>query len=142
MDHAVLDFREMPLNCIMDFISNAVRLKKGQVPVGNNVDIDIHLSTKHTGTERIDPGYATLLHNETFHFLDGTAIGRMVDPINEVFWRDALRAEHMAGDINGVERLVTQLSHALTQVDPDYAEPEQETEELITQLRRRHAIAS
>ena len=81
MDHAVLDFREMPLNCIMDFISNAVRLKKGQVPVGNNVDIDIHLSTKHTGTERIDPGYATLLHNETFHFLDGTAIGRMVDEL-------------------------------------------------------------
>ena len=70
------------------------------------------------------------------------AIGRMVDPINEVFWRDALRAEHMAGDISGVERLVAQLSHALTQIDPDYAEPEQETEELITQLRRRHAIAS
>jgi len=70
------------------------------------------------------------------------AIGRMVDPINEVFWRDALRAEHMAGDISGVERLITQLAHALTQIDPDYAEPEQETEELITQLRRRHAIAS
>ena len=30
------------------------------------------------------------------------AIGRMVDPINEVFWRDALRAEHMAGDSAGV----------------------------------------
>ncbi len=70
------------------------------------------------------------------------AIGRMVDPINEVFWRDALRAEHMAGDIAGVERLVTQLEHALTQIDPDYAEPEPETEELIEQLRRRHAIAS
>jgi nucleoid-associated protein YgaU/DNA-binding SARP family transcriptional activator len=70
------------------------------------------------------------------------AIGRMVDPINEVFWRDALRAEHMAGDIAGVERLVTQLEHALTQIDPDYAEPEPETEQLIAQLRRRHAIAS
>lgn len=70
------------------------------------------------------------------------AIGRMVDPINEVFWRDALRAEHMAGDASGVERLVTQLEHALTQIDPDYAEPEAETEELIAQLRRRHAIAS
>lgn len=70
------------------------------------------------------------------------AIGRMVDPINEVFWRDALRAEHMAGDTAGVERLVTQLEHALTQIDPDYAEPEPETEELIQQLRRRHAIAS
>ncbi|MDO8383926.1 MAG: LysM peptidoglycan-binding domain-containing protein [Microbacterium sp.] len=71
-----------------------------------------------------------------------SAIGRMVDPINEVFWRDALRAEHMAGDIAGVERLVTQLEHALTQIDPDYAEPEPETEELIEQLRRRHAVAS
>lgn len=70
------------------------------------------------------------------------AIGRMVDPINEVFWRDALRAEHMAGDGAGVERLVTQLEHALTQIDPDYAEPEPETEELIEQLRRRHAVAS
>ena len=70
------------------------------------------------------------------------AIGRMVDPINEVFWRDALRAEHMAGDSTGVERLVTQLEHALTQIDPDYAEPEPETEELIEQLRRRHAVAS
>lgn len=70
------------------------------------------------------------------------AIGRMVDPVNEVYWRDALRAEHMAGDIAGVERLVTQLSHALTQLDPDYAEPEAETEALIEQLRRRHAIAS
>ncbi|MGC5173033.1 LysM peptidoglycan-binding domain-containing protein [Microbacterium sp. DT81.1] len=70
------------------------------------------------------------------------AIGRMVDPINEVFWRDALRAEHMAGDAAGVERLVTQLEHALTQIDPDYAEPEPETEEFIAQLRRRHAIAS
>ncbi len=70
------------------------------------------------------------------------AIGRMVDPINEVFWRDALRAEHMAGDSAGVERLVTQLEHALTQIDPDYAEPEPETEELIAQLRRRHAVAS
>lgn len=70
------------------------------------------------------------------------AIGRMVDPINEVFWRDALRAEHMAGDTAGVERLITQLSHALTQIDPDYAEPEPETEDLIGQLRQRYAVAS
>jgi hypothetical protein len=48
----------------------------------------------------------------------------------------------MAGDGAGVERLVTQLEHALTQIDPDYAEPEPETEELIEQLRRRHAVAS
>jgi len=69
------------------------------------------------------------------------AIGRMVDPINEVYWRDGLRAEHMAGDIAGVERLITQLETALTQIDPDYAEPEPETETLIDQLRRRRAMA-
>jgi LysM repeat protein len=68
------------------------------------------------------------------------AIGRMVDPVNEVYWRDGLRAEHMAGDFAGVERLVTQLENALTGLDPDYAEPEPETEELIAQLRQRHAL--
>ena len=84
----------------------------------------------------------SLLEGNTRNARLAAAIGRMVDPLNEVFWRDALRAEHMAGDSAGVERLVTQLEHALTQIDPDYAEPEPETEELIEQLRRRHAVAS
>lgn len=70
-----------------------------------------------------------------------SAIGRMVDPVNEVFWRDGLRAEHQAGDHAGVERLITQLEQSLAAVDEDY-EPESETQALITQLRHRHAIAS
>ncbi|WP_417541381.1 LysM peptidoglycan-binding domain-containing protein [Microbacterium maritypicum] len=69
------------------------------------------------------------------------AIGRMVDPVNEVYWRDGMRAEHLAGDAAGVERLITQLATALTQIDPDYAEPEPETESLIDQLRARRALA-
>ena len=69
------------------------------------------------------------------------AIGRMVDPVNEVFWRDGLRAEHQAGDVAGVERLITQLEQSLAAIDEDY-EPEAETLALIAQLRRRHAIAS
>ena len=70
-----------------------------------------------------------------------SAIGRMVDPINEVFWRDGLRAEHQAGDHAGVERLITQLEQNLAAVDEDY-EPDTETQSLIAQLRQRHAIAS
>lgn len=70
-----------------------------------------------------------------------SAIGRMVDAVNEVFWRDGLRAEHQAGDVAGVERLVTQLEQTLVAIDEDY-EPEAETQALIAQLRRRHAIAS
>lgn len=70
-----------------------------------------------------------------------SAIGRMVDPVNEIYWRDGLRAEHQAGDVAGVERLVTQLEQTLTAIDEDY-EPEAETQALIAQLRRRHAIAS
>ena len=70
-----------------------------------------------------------------------SAIGRMVDPINEVFWRDGLRAEHQAGDHAGVERLITQLEQSLAAVDEDY-EPDTETQSLIAQLRQRHAIAS
>lgn len=70
-----------------------------------------------------------------------SAIGRMVDPVNEIYWRDGLRAEHQAGDLAGVERLITQLEQNLAAIDEDY-EPEPETQALIAQLRRRHAIAS
>lgn len=70
-----------------------------------------------------------------------SAIGRMVDPVNEIYWRDGLRAEHQAGDLAGVERLITQLEQSLAAINEDY-EPEPETQALIAQLRRRHAIAS
>ena len=75
------------------------------------------------------------------HARMASAIGRMVDPVNEVYWRDGLRAEHQAGDVAGVERLITQLEQSLASIDDDY-EPEPETQALIAQLRRRHAIAS
>lgn len=69
-----------------------------------------------------------------------SAIGRMVNDANELHWRDALRAEHMAGDGGRIERLITQLEQVLAGIGEE--EPEPETRALIAQLRRRHAVAS
>lgn len=69
-----------------------------------------------------------------------SAIGRMVNDANELHWRDALRAEHMAGDGARIERLITQLEQVLAGIGEE--EPEPETRALIAQLRRRHAVAS
>lgn len=66
------------------------------------------------------------------------AVGRMVDPVNEIFWRDALMAEHQAGDPTGVERLVKQLESHLDSFEDGY-EAEPETQELIASIRRRDA---
>ncbi len=66
------------------------------------------------------------------------AVGRMVDPVNEIFWRDALKAEHQAGDSTGVERLVKQLESHLDSFEDGY-EAEPETQELIASIRRRDA---
>ena len=66
------------------------------------------------------------------------AIGRQVDPVNETLWRDALRAEHQAGDPRGVDRIVTQLETYLESFEDGY-EPEPETQELIEQIRLAHA---
>lgn len=62
------------------------------------------------------------------------AIGRQVDPVNETLWRDALRAEHQAGDRSGIDRVVSQLEHFLDSFEDGY-EPEPETQRLITQIR-------
>lgn len=83
-----------------------------------------------------------ILNGDTRNARMAAAIGRQVDPINEVYWRDGLRAEHMAGDHAGVDRLIIQLEHTLAQVDPDYAEPEPETEALIADIRNRRRRAS
>lgn len=69
-----------------------------------------------------------------------SAIGRMVNDANELHWRDALRAEHMAGDTARIERLITQFDQVLVGIGDE--EPEPETKALIGQLRRRHAVAS
>jgi LysM repeat protein/DNA-binding SARP family transcriptional activator len=67
-------------------------------------------------------------------------IGREVDPINELFWRDALRAEHQAGDPKGVDRVVAQLENHLESFEDGY-EAEPETTQLIREIRE-HALAS
>lgn len=68
------------------------------------------------------------------------AIGRTVEPINEIYWRDGLRAEYLAGDHEAVERMVAQLEFELAKADPEYAEMEPDTEELVLQIRARRAL--
>lgn len=61
-------------------------------------------------------------------------IGRTVDPANEAAWRDALTAEAAAGNREEVARLVEALYAWLEEYE-EGAEPEEETAELIEQLR-------
>lgn len=65
----------------------------------------------------------------------GAAVGRMVEPENETHWRNSLRAEHLAGDTAGIDRLITQLELAGKRIDPLYSEVEPETQELIDHIR-------
>lgn len=64
------------------------------------------------------------------------SVGLTVDPISEVHWRNAMRAEYQIGDSEGVERLITQLEDHLTSVDEGY-EPDAETQALIDELHNR-----
>ena len=59
--------------------------------------------------------------------------GRLVDPTNELLWRDALRAEYVAGNREGQRHLVEQL-YALT--DDLETDLEPETEQLVAELDR------
>ncbi|MCS5524770.1 LysM peptidoglycan-binding domain-containing protein [Curtobacterium flaccumfaciens pv. oortii] len=68
------------------------------------------------------------------------AVGRQVDPINEVYWRDAIKAEYQAGDPQGVDRIVAQHATFLESFEDGY-EPEDETAELIRRIRERQTIA-
>jgi nucleoid-associated protein YgaU/DNA-binding SARP family transcriptional activator len=70
------------------------------------------------------------------------SVGRFVDPANEQMWRDALLAEHAAGNSAGIEELVAQLYGYLENFN-DHYEPNEETQDLIEELRRQgHPIAS
>lgn len=69
------------------------------------------------------------------------AVGRQVDPINEVYWRDAIKAEYQAGDPQGVDRIVAQHATFLESFEDGY-EPEDETAELIRRIRERQTISS
>ena len=59
--------------------------------------------------------------------------GRLVDPTNELLWRDALRAEYVAGNREGQRHLVEQL-YALT--DDLETDLEPATERLVAELDR------
>ena len=60
-----------------------------------------------------------------------TRVGRSVDPTNELLWRDALRAEYVAGDRGAQRRLVDQLLALAEDLDIDL---EPETEQLLAEL--------
>lgn len=76
----------------------------------------------------------SLRTGDTAHARFAAAIGRQIDPINELYWRDALMAEHQAGDRDGFDRIVNQLGHHLESFDDGY-EPEPETQDLIDRSR-------
>lgn len=61
------------------------------------------------------------------------AKGIMVDPTNEAMWRDAMLAEHVAGDRSGIEKTVAKLQTFLNDFEDGY-EPEPKTQELIGSL--------
>lgn len=84
-----------------------------------------------------------LRHGDVVNSRLASAVGRQVDPINEIYWRDALRAEHQAGDMAGVDRVVSQLEQHLESFEDGY-EAEDETQQLIDDIRGRggRAIAS
>lgn len=69
------------------------------------------------------------------------SVGRQIDPSNELAWRNAMRAEHLAGDMVEFERIVSQLHAQLDDIE-DGLEPDEETQELIHSIRGRHALAS
>jgi nucleoid-associated protein YgaU len=60
-------------------------------------------------------------------------VGRLVDPTNELLWRDALRIEYVGGTHESRKRLVEQLYAFADDLETDL---EPETEELIGELER------
>lgn len=66
-------------------------------------------------------------------------VGEKVDPASEIPVRDRLRAEALANDVEGVERVIARLDLHLAELDEE--EPEEETQQLIDELRRQR-IAS
>lgn len=66
-------------------------------------------------------------------------VGEKVDPASEIPVRDRLRAEALANDVDGFERVVERLDIHLAELEED--EPEEETAQLIDELRS-HRMAS
>lgn len=67
-------------------------------------------------------------------------VGRQIDPVNETLWRDAMRAESLAGDKEAFERIVNQHEEELDSFEDGY-EPEPETVDLIDQIRGRLTLS-
>ena len=61
------------------------------------------------------------------------SVGRLIDPANELMWRDALRVEYVAGNRESQHRLIEQLFTLADDLEMDL---EPETESLIAQLER------
>jgi hypothetical protein len=76
----------------------------------------------------------SLATGDVSHARLAAAVGREVDPINEIFWRDALRTEHQAHDVAGLNRVLAQLVDQLEQTEGAY-DPEPETRQLVDQIR-------
>jgi nucleoid-associated protein YgaU len=69
------------------------------------------------------------------------SVGKLVDPTNELLWRDALRIEYVAGTRESRKRLVEQLYAFADDLETDL---EPETEQLIAELERTagHRVAA
>jgi LysM repeat protein len=74
-----------------------------------------------------------LLIPDTAAARKAVSVGRLVDPTNELLWRDALRIEYVGGTHESRKRLVEQLYAFADDLETDL---EPETEQLITDLER------
>ena len=68
-------------------------------------------------------------------------VGRTVDPANEQMWRNEMLAEHLAGNVPGIEAAFQRLVAYLDSFGEDY-EPEAETQALHERLTHEHRVAS
>ncbi len=68
-------------------------------------------------------------------------VGRIVDPVNETFWRAAIKAEYQAHEPLGIDRIIAEHTAYINSFGDGY-ELEDETAELIRQVREhRETIA-
>ena len=102
-------------------------------------DVDRLLALLQQMVETICDAAHELVHRSLIAGHHGHAqlaarVGRTVDPANEAMWRDAITAEAAAGNREEVARLVEALYSWLEDFE-EGLEPEEETAELIEQLR-------
>lgn len=63
-----------------------------------------------------------------------------VNPMNEAGWRNAMKAEHIKGNKEGIKEIAARLTEYLDSFNEDY-EPDEETQELISELLGQKAVA-